>query len=167
MPEEYDFSIREPQRIVKLPALIIRKQKLKAVKTSLRHTGPTAPVSPVRSIGRPPPVRAIDRNRVEPADRSAGDSPPRTVPANENVFVFYPRKPTNARRMEFPGCDLPVARGSRRDKVSVAVGRRGWRDGRVAVQHAQLNNGVQCVNRLVVGDVFPRLTGQNIRNFEI
>lgn len=66
--------------------------------------------------------------------------------------------------MEFPGCDLPVARGSRRDKVSVAVGRR---DGRVAVQNAQLNNGVQCVNRLVVGDVFPRLTGQNIRNFEI
>ena len=75
--------------------------------------------------------------------------------------------------MESPGAVLPggdfavvpgpVAGRRRGDDVAVAVARAPWRRGQIAVDDRKLHHRVEGGERLVVGDVFLRLLGDEQR----
>jgi hypothetical protein len=134
---------------------------------------------PVGAVGR-----RIDTERFEVAVSATPAAftrhqraPCGARPHDGDVLVRHPGDPTLARHVEHPravlvGRDLagvaaPRAARTGGDDVAAALGRRGRRRAEIAVEHAELNHGVEGADRPVMGDVLLGLGRHDVRQAEV
>jgi hypothetical protein len=93
------------------------------------------------------------------------------------AFVANPSQPPDARGIKRPRAVLercqravlagPGPDGGRGDDVALTVGGIGRRRGEIAVENTDVNQRIERTDRLVVGDVFLSLGGQNVGELEV